>query len=81
MPRCQGCNAEIDWIKLPSGKSCPVDRERKCLIVGDGRDSGYDGEHQMLRGTFTNEGDPAGVQVMVSHFVTCPQRDRFRKKA
>ena len=58
MARCRGCGQEIEWIKMKTGKSMPVDPERimywegedgdETLVTPDGED-GKD-ERQMDQG-------------------------------
>ena len=77
MARCKGCGAEIIWIKTKRGKSMPVDEKpvpyykgtKDKIVTEDGDVISCD-----LNGTeFLGFG-------YVSHFVTCPKADRFRRR-
>ena len=35
MPTCKSCGAEIEWIKTPNGKKCPIDAKAKKVWVLD----------------------------------------------
>lgn len=81
MARCKGCGAEIRWLKLPSGKSMPVNPE---LIPywkdpkGDRKVMTPNGE--VITCTCTGKpGEETGVGY-VPHWATCPEEKQFRKK-
>ena len=77
MAKCKGCGADITWIKTRLGKSMPVDEKPVPYFRGTGDK------------IVTEDGDVIscdlnGTELIgfgyVSHFVTCPQADRFRRK-
>lgn len=72
MASCRSCGASIEWAKWEaSGKAVPLDvgsvANGNLALVGD------------KVHTFTAEDDRLGRDRRVSHFVTCPQRDEWRK--
>lgn len=81
MPKCKGCGAEIRWLKLPSGKSMPVDPDP--IPYWEDRH----GSHKILTPngeviTCTRTGE-AGKETgvgYVPHWATCPEEKQFRKK-
>ena len=81
MPRCKGCGREIVFVRSNSGKSIPCDPK---MIRYKAKKTGH------LR-VVTPSGDvvsavpsdsilTADDYGYVSHFATCPQADRFRRK-
>jgi hypothetical protein len=64
---CTGCGAAIVWVVTEAGKRMPVDAKPEKRVV-------LDDVHPV------GEGPRARVvDTYVSHFVTCPERDRFRR--
>lgn len=68
MNRCKGCGAEIVWGKTRNGKSIPLDP--KPLVYKTIRDV----DHISNRMEVWADVIPGG---MVSHFITCPQANKF----
>ena len=78
---CRGCGASIVWIKTTGGKSMPCDaqpvlyQERKGaagkIVTPNG---------QVLSADLDVSPDEATGIGCVSHFATCPQAGRFRRK-
>lgn len=90
MSRCRSCDAEIAWVKLPSGKLNPVNGEAPQeyrlfpkLAPGAGKrltlitDAGA-----VISGYRAPELAPGAIRVMAweSHFATCPEREGWRKR-
>lgn len=88
---CRSCKVRIRWIMMPSGKRNPCDpapNPDKGNIVIDRED-----EHGMEHGHVITKAEreaPAdlfsdklyaldGVDLYLSHFVTCPNRDAHRR--
>ena len=80
--KCRSCGAEIVWVAMQSGKKMPCDAELiHAVEEGDAKTSfvlpggimkrGREGRHPH------GEADFVGYR---SHFETCPQADRFRKR-
>jgi hypothetical protein len=63
--KCGSCNADILWVKMPSGKAMPVDAKAKTMIVVDSSDP--------MRKLGTT------VQAHESHFATCPNAAEHRR--
>ena len=78
---CRGCGAEILWVKTAGGKSMPCDpgltpyweqpRAAGKVVTPNG---------EVISCVF--EGEPAKTTGLgyVSHFSTCPEADKFRRK-
>jgi hypothetical protein len=82
--KCRSCGAPIMWIRTEKGKMMPVDMEterfypdprgEKLYIMNDGH---------TMRGTPAPEGEeilPCVASGFVSHFATCPDAGKFRKR-
>ena len=72
-PRCRGCHALIRWAKSETtGKPIPIDPEPVPAgnIVVTARGIAH----------FLKKGEEPTVPTYVSHFSTCPARDRFKKR-
>lgn len=73
MSQCRSCDARILWAKTEAGKAMPVDREPtpegNLLLRGDGT------VHVVAEGEVL-----PGMPLHTSHFVTCPERDSWRKR-
>ena len=79
---CRGCGASILWVRTAAAKSMPCDpvllpywqepagREKIVTQSGEVVSAWLEG----LPGMETGMG-------YISHFATCPERDRFRKKS
>ena len=78
---CRGCGAPIVWIRTTGGKSMPCDaeavlyKERKGAA---GKIVTPNGE--VLSCELDVEPDEATGIGYISHFVTCPQAEWFRRK-
>jgi len=71
MARCNSCGADIEWATTASGKSIPLDIEPAAngnLAFVNGRTHAYTAEDARL-----------GRERRITHFVTCPQRDEWRR--
>jgi hypothetical protein len=70
---CQGCGKSILWIKTPAGKFSPYDAKPTSVLFTEGQ-HGY-----------PPAGGGPGLETRqignahLSHFITCPDRDRFRR--
>lgn len=71
---CRSCNAAIIWTTSAKGKPMPVDFETRLggniILHDNGRD---------LRALYA-PADPT-VKRYISHFVSCPQATKHRKRA
>lgn len=81
MATCRGCGAAIIWIRTPGGKSIPCDPEQ--VLYRSKKEGGIkivtpNGEVLSAKlESIPNEADGIGY---VSHFATCPEAGRFRKR-
>lgn len=77
MSYCVSCGAEIEWVKTKSGKSMPLDAKPIKYIAG-GKDVIVTKDGEVISGVrITEYGTETGY---VSHFVTCPNANRHRKR-
>ena len=79
--KCRGCGAKILWIQTAAGKSMPCDPEQ----VTYWEKPGAAGKIVTPNGEVIScefEGDPAKATGIgyVSHFSTCPDAGKFRRK-
>jgi len=70
--KCKSCGAPIFWLKTQAGKKAPIDAvpspEGNVLICGD--------ECRII----DRKKEPLeGVPLHTNHFVTCPDREKWRK--
>ncbi len=80
--RCRGCGAEIVWVKTAAGKSMPCNPQ---LVPYWERPGAAGKEVLQLSGKVVScdfEGlrDELSGFGYISHFSTCPQAKRFRRK-
>ncbi|MCF8017819.1 MAG: hypothetical protein K9L62_00340 [Vallitaleaceae bacterium] len=79
--KCRGCGAEIVWIQTNAGKSMPCD---PCPVPywekskAQGKVVTPNGE--TLSCEFNGDIKNATGYGYISHFSTCPQAARFKKK-
>ena len=77
MSRCRGCGAEIEWLRMKSGKTMPVDPEPVFVAEGGNQvfitDAG-----ETITGSATEEN--TGEVGFVPHWATCPAAGQFRKR-
>jgi len=77
---CKGphCGAEIVWCRTQKGKRVPLDAEP--TKDGDWLIEGPEGEPNPVAVKLPTHAEYTGPRY-VAHWVTCPDRDHFRKKA
>lgn len=75
MSRCKGCGAEIDWVRMKSGKSMPVDPEPVFVEEG-GNQVFITDEGDTITGTATES--KRGEVAFVPHWATCPAYKQFK---
>lgn len=84
MSKCKSCGSEIIWVKMKSGKSMPcnprgihyreqVHGDEGCML----KLVTPDGNVVVGQACEENESELVGY---VSHFATCPNADRHRKR-
>lgn len=76
MSICKGCGAEIDWVRMKSGKAMPVAPE-PVFISTDGKGIFITDEGDTITGmaSDTNTGEVA----FVPHWATCPAYKKFKR--
>lgn len=75
---CRACPAAIRWVTTSAGRKMPIDAEpdeHKGNIILKINSSGDDIAHYIDRKTSKVAGP-----FYTSHFATCPEAQRFRKK-
>lgn len=80
MAQCNSCGAEILWCKTTSGKRMPLDSEptKAGLFVIEG-DPKIDADEE--GGPLARKASPGyWGEKYTSHFATCPDADRWRKR-
>ena len=76
MSRCKSCGAEILWIKMKSGKAMPVNPERyRFCKVGETTETFVNELGETVKGV-----PPVIMTGYISHFATCPNADKHRKR-
>jgi len=68
MPTCKSCGAEIIWAKTQKGKAIPLDPKPEKRVVLEHPDG------PMFDAVATV------VDTYVSHFATCPDADKHRRR-
>ena len=79
--KCRGCGADIVWIHTPGGKSMPCDVDPvlyRARAGAPGKVVTPNGE--VLSCELNVAPDEATGIGYVSHFATCPQAEKFRRK-
>jgi hypothetical protein len=71
---CRSCGDEVFWIESETGKKMPVDAkpEKRIILMQQGG----------VPVLSVPDGNPIGkvVDVYTSHFATCPDATKWRKK-
>lgn len=81
MATCKGCGAQNVWVKMPGGKSMPCDPELKTYWERKGASGKVvtpNGE--VISCVFSGDPNNATGVGYVSHWSTCPNAERFRRK-
>lgn len=81
MAKCKGCGAEIIWIKTQTGKKMPCNPDMVMYWEkknGKGKIITPNGE--VLSCVFEGETEKATGYGYTTHWNTCPEAKRFRKK-
>ena len=80
---CRACGAEILMIKMVNGKTLPVDPETVSVRRETGGGTYIDGEGRIFFGREVGDADDGPGEVLElykSHFVTCPEGGRRRRR-
>ena len=80
MAVCRSCGAEIKFIKMKSGKYNPVDPAKRTIIKDGGHEVLVTESGELISGTFASLADGANAEGYISHFATCPNASRFRRR-
>lgn len=85
MSQCTSCGAAILWLKQiptdknPDPKANPIDAKGSPdgnLVI-----SREDGLYRFATGNEKEIAKNTGKNLYMSHFATCPDRDKFRRKS
>ena len=77
---CRGCGKEIAFIKTVKGKSMPVDPDSVYFVPEGGPNTYVTIDGEVVRGREPHYADKETQIGYVSHFATCPERDKFKRK-
>lgn len=77
---CRGCGKEIAFLKTAAGKSMPVNPDAVYFIPAGGPNTYVRPDGSVARGRAPGAEDLEKEIGYISHFATCPERDRFSKK-
>lgn len=78
---CRACGKEIAFIKTVKGKTMPVDPEAVYFIEGAGMAAFVMIDGSVKHGKKVEDDNTLGAWIgYVSHFATCPEAGRFRKR-
>lgn len=80
MAVCRSCGAEIKFIKMKSGKWNPVNPGARTIIKDGGKEVLVTESGELISGTFASLADGANAEGYISHFATCPNASRFRRR-
>ena len=75
---CKSCGASIRWVITTKLKKMPCDPDPIRFTPAGGPETFVTREGKVERGKRNPQGSKVGF---ISHFATCPQADRFRKKS
>ena len=81
--KCRGCGKEITWITMfATRKKMPVDPEPVRVLYGMGKGKYVRADGVVFSGAEIGDDDPDqnAITAYRSHFATCSQADRFRRK-
>ena len=76
MSICKGCGAEIEWVRMKSGKAMPIDPEPVFVTEG-GNQVFITDEGDTITGTKSEAN--TGEAAFVPHWATCPAYKRFKR--
>jgi len=65
--KCKSCGAEIEWIKTKAGKNAPIDAKPVKVYIEAPDLIGHENRWIL-------------ISAFTSHFATCPDADKFRRK-
>ena len=79
--KCRSCGQQVIWIKTVAGKNMPCNPQLVTYRQGDGKEKIVTPNGEVLSGELVGAGtqDATGVGY-ISHFATCPNAARHRKK-
>lgn len=80
MSYCKSCGAEIKWIKMLSGKNMPVNAQKRYIVKDGGNEVLVTEGGELIKGTFATLEDGANGEGYISHFSTCPNAGRHRRR-
>ena len=73
---CKGCGQQILWTKTKAGKAMPCNPVAVYFTPAGGPETFVTPDGRVERG-FQSQGGQLGY---ISHFATCPNADRFRRR-
>ncbi len=85
MPRgnfghCNGCGAQIIWIKTKAGRNMPCNTTLVDYKADGGKDKIVLPSGEVVSGTIVSSADSPDGHGYISHFATCRNARSFRRK-
>ena len=81
MTKCRGCGAKIEFIKLTTGKSIPVNPSPIYVENKTGKDVIITTDGRVTSGVlYTGADGTMLTKGYISHFATCPMAGMFRRR-
>ena len=79
--KCRSCGQQVILIKTVAGKNMPCNPQLVTYRHGDGKEKIVTPNGEVLSGELVGAGtqDATGIGY-ISHFATCPNATRHRKK-
>lgn len=80
MANCRACGAEINFIRMTTGKYMPVEAEPVFVVPGESEVRYVSDNGILFPGTEVSENDGTADVAYVPHWSKCTSADRFRKR-
>ena len=80
MAKCKRCGAEINFIRMKSGKYMPVDPAKVAYKLGAAGGTIITPEGEIVHGGEPFGLEPADGYGYIPHWATCPAADEFRRQ-
>lgn len=80
MNECRSCGQPIVWVKLKSGKANPCDPQLHSIKTGGRGMTLVTKDGRVVSGEPCGFDDGADESGYISHFATCPNASKWRKR-
>ena len=79
--KCRSCGQQVIWIKTVAGKNMPCNPQLVTYRQGNGREKIVTPNGEVHSAEIVESGTPNATGIgYISHFATCPNAARQRKK-